>query len=325
MSAQPTEIRDFIESNWDSLDNLSDRLSKVPLDNMKEIVRFFDRKQVEGNEWTKAVVVEKINDEQLEDKLVHPSFIERTDKYRITLHYRVVDVQEVSYSEALDDVEEMATELQRILDLQWNPSDRTGVWFLSQYYWEKFDHLDSAQPELVRGVQIRLTNVAGTDDTTYTGFNGILIFDITDSDADFPPNANYTYLAVTNVSTSEGWVQIPYLTKDKSQGHGVPYLGRGAFAGTFTALTYANRENMQGTTIDKIPKIYLPQTTDPVIGEQATVTFLNSVTNNESAPNTMTKKMFMKISRISDEVPDSGIMEQRIDGTLVKQSEVTFS
>ena len=193
MVSQATEIRDLIETNWDSQDNLNDRLSKVPLDNMKEIVRFFDRNQVEGNEWPKAVVVRKINDDEKEDRTVHPNFIELTDKYEITVYYRVVDVQEQSYSEALDDVESMGTEVQRILDLEFNPSTMTGPLFTANYFWFASDHLDSNQPELRRTMKLTLYQIVGIGDKVYSGFDGTLIFDDSDSSGDNLPGADFTY------------------------------------------------------------------------------------------------------------------------------------
>jgi hypothetical protein len=292
---------------------------------MKEIVRFFDRQQVEGNEWSKAVVVRKINDEEQEDKVVHPKYIERTDKYVITLYYRVVDVQEVSYSESLEDVELMATELQRILDLTWNPTTGTSPWFITNYYWTSDDHLDSNQPELRRNVQIRLTNVTGADPQVYTGFDGTLIFDSGDSVGDTLPAGDVQYESMTEVHISEGWVQIPYLTKDQRLGAGVPQLGRGAFAGTFTALTFANRANLEGNTLDKIPQIYLPQTNAPQIGQQASVVFLHVVKNDETTPSVMTTKSFMKINSIEQISEDISLVQYRINGTLIKASEVSFS
>lgn len=326
MVSQATEIKDLIETNWDSQDNLNDRLSKVPLDNMKEIVRFFDRNQVEGNEWPKAVVVRKINDDEKEDRTVHPNFIELTDKYEITVYYRVIDVQEQSYSEALDDVESMGTEVQRILDLEFDPSTMTGPWFTANYFWNAADHLDSNQPELRRTVKMTLYQIVGIGDKVYSGFDGTLIFDTSDSSGDNLPVSDFTYQAVTNVAIEEGWQQISYLTKDQTSGSaGVPFLGRGAFAGTFVALTYANQDDLEGTTLDKIPQMYLPQTNTSLslAGEQGDVVFAYNTTN--PAGSVITTKSFLKISNIQMVSGDKELVQYKITGNLTKPSVVSFS
>jgi len=126
--SQAEEIRDSLDTNW----ALTGRLSKTATASMKEIVRFFDRKQVEGNEWPKAITVEKINDEGDEGTIEHPNYTEVTDYYTVTVRYRVVDVQVPSYSEALTDVEDMAREVQRILRLSWAPATGVGGYFISR-------------------------------------------------------------------------------------------------------------------------------------------------------------------------------------------------
>jgi len=321
MTSQATEIMELIEGAW----SLTGNLSKTPTDTMKEIVRFFDREQVEGNEWTKAVVVRKINDEKKEDRTIHPNFTELIDKYDITLYYRVTDVQFTSYSDALNDMESMGTEVQRILDLEFSPLTTTDGWFTANYFWLAHDHRDEAQPDLRRTVRLRLAQIVGNDDKVYTGFDGTLIFDFTDSVGDNLPTSNFEYEAVTNVNISEGFVQIPYLTKDfraSAGGRGVPYLGRGAFAGTFSALTFAHQDNFD-STLDKLNQIYLPQNNSPQIGQQATVVFLSANTNNNSS--TLTTKSFMKITNLEKISSDAELVQYKITGQLTKPSETTLS
>ena len=322
MTSQATEIMEFIETNW----SLTGTLSKAPTDSMKEIVRFFDRDQVEGNEWAKAIVVRKINDEQKEDRTVHPNYIELIDKYDITIYYRVLDVQFASYSDALDDVELMGTELQRILDLQFNPASAIGPWFTANYYWLAHDHRDSAQPDLQRTMRLRLAQVTGIDDKVYSGYDGILVFDTSDSVGDLLPASDFTYESLGDVSISEGFVQIPYLTKDTRAsrgGAGIPYLGRGAFAGSFTAVTFAQQDNLQGTTVDKIPNIYLPQNNAPLIGQQATAVFLTTEMN--PAGSLATTKSFVKITTVEKITGAAELVRYRIAGQLIKPSETSFA
>lgn len=321
MVSQPTEIRDILEAQW----SLTGRLSKVPLDNMKEIVRFFDRQQVEGNEWPKAVVVRKINDEFDEDKNIRPAFTETIDKYEITLYYRVVDVQEPSYSEALQDIEDMAKETQAILRTQWDPANNVGPYFTSRYYWLKEDHLDQAQPELRRTMVLTLSTLEGGTEDVYTGFSGVLIIDAGETQADNPPGVNYTYTEIYQLNIAEGWEQIPYLTKDIVNGRGVPHLGRGLFRGTWTAETQATKDDFIGNTIDKIPNIYIPQENSPLIGQQASIVMLHSNSNTETTPNVMTTKSFMKINRVEKISDSEDLLKYKLSGTLTKPTEYSFA
>ena len=119
MVSQAETIRNLLFDNW----ALGAELSKVPLDNMKEIVYFYDRKQVEGNEQTKAITVEKINAEANENIVDHPSFSEVQDWYVITIYYRAVDVQQTTFSDALSNVDLMGQEIRRILEINYNPDE----------------------------------------------------------------------------------------------------------------------------------------------------------------------------------------------------------
>jgi len=126
MVSQPTIIRNSLQTNW----ALTGRLTKTVTSNVSEIVRFYDREQVLGNEWPKAVVVRKINAEADENLTIHPHFTEVRDVYEITCYYRVQDVQEITFSDAIEDVEDMGSEVIRILNLTYDPSAGTGIFFV---------------------------------------------------------------------------------------------------------------------------------------------------------------------------------------------------
>lgn len=227
MASQATIIRDSLEDNW----SLTGRLSKVPLDNMKEIVRFFDRQQVEGNEWPKAVVVRKINAEGKENQEEDPNNLTLRDIYEITLYYRVVDVQEISYSEALQDAEDMGTEIQRILDLSFSPSMNNGIFWNVTRDWAKHDHLDSAQPELRRTLTMRLSKKASFDGTLFEGYNGELHFDS-------PLGHNYSQ--IFNIDTVSGYPQIP----EPIVGQSNPVFFTGVLDGILVADMYVHPDDI---------------------------------------------------------------------------------
>ena len=196
MVSQATTIRNLLEAEWD----LPGLLSKDPSDTMKEIVYFFDRQQVEGNEQTKAVVVRKINAEGKENQVEYPNFIEIQDVYEITLYYRIADVQAESYSEGLENVELMGTEVLNILETVFSPSMDNGTFWQVNRTWHKHDHLDQAQPELRRTLTMRLSKITSFDGSLFTGYSGLLHFGTT---------SGHLYVNIQNIVTGGvGYSQI---------------------------------------------------------------------------------------------------------------------
>jgi len=321
MVSQAETIRNLLFDNW----SLGGELSKVPLDNMKEIVYFYDRKQVEGNEQTKAITVEKINAEANENIIDHPSFSEVQDWYVITIYYRAVDVQQTTFSDALSNVDLMGQEIRRILQINYEPSTTTGQFFLSKSRWTKKDMVDQAQPELIRAMEFQLTQITSNEPQVYKGYGGVLIFDVTDPSAggDDEPLINYEYTELSDVVMNEGYVQIPYLTKDKiTNGLGVPYMQRGMFAGQFVATIMAKKDDIGGTTAEKIYNLIKVNTQTPRVGQNTDAVFLHDVTNNESpTPSIFQTKSFMKISNIEKMGSVEGLIEFRLTGTLFKPTE----
>ena len=323
MTSQAETIRNLLFDNW----SLTGELSKTASDNMKEIVYFLDRKQVEGNEQTKAITVEKLNATENEDTNVHPNFTEKTDKYVITLYYRVVDVQQVSFSTALDNIEQMATETQRILSLSVDPSSTTGPFFTKSSRWEKFDMTDQAQPQLERKLFLILSNITSVVPEVFIGYGGLLIFDTSDSQGDSLPVSDFEYTELLDVNINEGFTQIPYLTKDVlTNGRGVPYYQRGLYSGSFQAHINAKKSDIQGSTAEKIYNIFKTQSASPLIGQNIQAVLFHTVSDTESpTPGTFTTKSFMTISQIQKLGGDAELISFRLFGTLRKPSEAIIA
>ena len=196
MVSQATIIRNSLEDNW----SLGGDLSKTPLDNMKEVVYFFDRQQVEGNEQTKAIVVRKINAEGKENQVEYPNFIEVQDVYEITLYYRIIDVTDDPYSTSLANIEDMATETLRILELSFSPSMDNGTFWQVNRTWHKHDMLDQAQPELRRTLTMRLSKISSFDGSLFKGYGGLL---------HFGTESGHLYVNIQNINTGGvGYDQI---------------------------------------------------------------------------------------------------------------------
>jgi len=325
MVAAATTLRNTIKAAW----GLTGELSKVSTGTgatlMDEVVQFFDRFQVVGNEVTKAVVVEKINAEGNETIINHPNFNEIVDIYEITVRYRVVDVDADNYSDSLDFVEQMGTEVVRILKTVYNPSTTLNIYFRTMNNWTNEDVDVGNQRDLQRKLRFSLTTITSDDEEVYSGFGGVLVFDTSESEGDNLPVSDYTFVSVKTIDVDEGFSQIPTLTKDTSQGIGVPLLMRGQFSGTFSALMYAQKTNIIGNTIEKLQNIYRLQIASPVIGQVAEVVLLRSNTNTESPISTLTRKSFMKINRIKENEPDEDLVSYTIIGTLSRPTIFTES
>jgi len=325
MVAAATILRDTIETNW----ALTGLLSKVVTGSgsslMDQVVKFFDRLQVKGNEAVKAVIVQKINAEGNENNVQHPNFNEIIDIYELTVRYRVVDVNADNYSTYIDLIEQMGTEVTRILKTVYNPSSTLNIYFRTAKNWTNEDVDVGNQRDLRRKLRFSLTTITSDDDEVYSGFGGVLVFDTSDSQGDNKPGADYTFASVKNIDADEGFSQIPTLTKDTSQGEGVPLLMRGQFSGTFSALMYAQKTNIIGSTIEKLQNIYRLQAASPIAGQVAEVVLLRSNTNTESTVSTLTRKSFMKINRIKENSFDENLLSYTVIGTLSRPTIFTES
>jgi hypothetical protein len=300
MVSSATEIRNLLESSW----SLTGELSKTSTAQMDIPVKFFDRAQVKGNETPKSITVEKINKEGNETIINHPTFNEVKDMYEITLHYRIRDVLRDNFSTSLENVELMGDETIRILKTKYNPSSTAaGEYFRVQKQWVKEDMYNGNQPEFRRRLFFTISKIVSSQSTdVFTGFGGVLLFDKDDSEGDLP-DSDYSYVAVKNVNISEGYSQIPILTKDVSKGIGVPNLFRGLFSGRFSAVMYAEKSNIIGSTVDKLQKIYRAQTSGSTILKQIPeVVFLH--TNKATIPPLWVDETVYKVG---DEVTESSI------------------
>lgn len=317
MPSQATTIKDLIELNW----SLTGNLAKTPSDIMQEPVFFFDRPQVLGNEVVKAIEVVKINNNNEENIVQHPNFLEVADYYEITIRYRVVDV-ETQYAQSLQDVEEMATELITILDAQFDPNGASAEWFISSKRWRRDDHADQGQPELKRVLALELTQIRGHDDSVFRANSAVMIFDEGLSNGDNLPTGDYNFETVRELSIVEGYPQKPYLTKDKGRGQGVPHLIRGWFSGVFSALIFGRTADVTGSTLEKVTNIYKTQSaTIGLKSQNAEVVMLHNLKNTLSSPQTFQTKSYMRITRIDKLTTDESLLAYRIVGQLTQPSE----
>lgn len=314
MVSQAETIKDAIQSGW----ALTGTLSKTESDTMKEVVKFFDRDQVYGNEYPKAIVVRKINDEGDENIIRHPKFMEVTDIYTITVYYRITDVNPDLFSVALTNVEDMAREVQRIIRLTYNPILAAGTYFITRSFWTKSDLVDQAQPELRRTLQLELTQIKSGSTEVFRGYGGVLSFDTSESIADSKSGTDYIFTEAYEVDLEEGFDSIPYLTNDTTNGANIPQRYTGMFSGMMRCEIFVKESDFLGTTVERLSNIYKLQAAGSLRKELPTIGFAHGEVN--ALNDTLTVFTIVKITSIRKLSSTEQLTKYTLAGTVIKPS-----
>lgn len=309
MTFAADDLRNTIEANW----SLTGELSKTASDNMKETVKFFSRPQIMGNDVSKAIEVVKTNSLENQNVIEHPNFSEKTDIFRIKVRFRLLDVQELTYNDALTNVEDMQDEVIRIVTTVYSPFNGSGTFSTVSRMWTILDNYNTAQPDLIREMEFRLTEIVSEDPAVFRGFGGVMVFDTSASVGDQKPASDYEYEAVYNLRHEEGYGVIPVLTNDDTRGLAVPTLVRGMFSGRMQFETYMKRQDFDGSTIDKLDNIYKTQSSS---GELPEVVLLHAHTNDE--PTTLTVTTRIKVTKLVRWEDDEGLVRVRVEGSVVE-------
>jgi len=279
-------LRDELFTEW----SLSDPLEKVnfsppPVDQGRQYVYFFDRAQIVKNEKAKAVVVEKINHEGDENRIVHPNFSEQADIYEITLYLRVTSVNPDQFDVWLVNMDNMAAEVIRILKTIYDPSSKppTGVFFQTKSDWIKEDvYISGSQPELRRKLRFTLTRITSRTPEVFEGFGGVLIFDVSASQGDNLPVSDYIYTEAYNIQSAYGIPQIA----EPITGTKIPAYFSGIFEGRFNCDMYLKSSDI-GNGTHQINNIG----NELENGEVGEVVLLQQYNNTNSETLTITTKM----------------------------------
>ena len=134
-TSEAQTLKELLFDNW----ALTGELSKIVVGDMNEVVHFFDRGQVPGNKYPKAVVVQKINELGNENIVEHPKFFEQSDTFEVTCFLQVTDSADDTFSKWIDLIQQMTGEVTRILKTAYSPSTTTGEFFRSNTAWTKDD------------------------------------------------------------------------------------------------------------------------------------------------------------------------------------------
>jgi len=322
LSSSAEDLRDIIQANW-QFDGTSGnlRLSKFSADPevnpaflgvMNIPVKFFDRPQVEVNLHPKAIEVVKVTQEGDEGVVQHPQFNEITDNYYIKCRYFLTDVSKDKYSLSQSDMQEITDEVTRILDLTYLPSGNINSYFITRRNWENQDNLTlTKQKELIRILRFSLTKITSNEPEVFTGFGGVLVFDTSASTGDNKPGGDYTYTEAYNVVSQGGFEVIEQLTRDSN---GIAKRASGMYTGQFICEIRAKSSDVVGATTNLLDEIGLLQTS----GELPEVVLLQSVTNTEGVPVTLTQSTKMMITNFQQTYDTEDLVVFKLTGEIIQ-------
>lgn len=317
-TSESQTIKELLFDNW----ALTGELSKVLVGDMTEVVNFMDRDQVPGNKKAKMVTVQKINALGNENIIEHPTFFEQSEIFEITCFLQVTDSADDIFSVWIDLMQQMTSEVSRILKTLYSPSSGTGEFFRTVINWTRDDTFFTDEPMLVRTLRFTLTRILSNSDEVFIGYpgavgnNGVLVFDTSESSGDNLPASDYIYTQVYRVEVVQGWRNIPYITTDSPQTTAIPIYYRGGFSGRFTCMMDLKKSDITPSTLNSLSQIFLPQSN----GELGTAVFLHNVGNTETPPVVLSETLFVNITETQKISENEELVKFHIRGNLTQPS-----
>ena len=317
-TSEAQTIKELLFNNW----SLSGELSKIVTSNMTEVVNFIDRDQVPGNKKAKMVTVQKVNAIGDQDITEHPRYFEQSELFEITCFLQVPDSADDIFSVWIDLMQQMTSEVIRILKTLYSPSSGTGEFFRTITSWTKDDTFFPDEPMLVRTLRFTVNRILSNSDEVFIGYpgavgsNGVLVFDTSESSGDNLPVSDYIYTQVYRVEVVQGWRNIPYITTDSPQTTAIPIYYRGAFAGRFTCMMDLKKSDITPATLNSLSQIFLPQNN----GELGTAVFLHNVGNTEVPPVILSETLFVNITETQKITENEELVKFHIRGNLTQPS-----
>lgn len=311
-TSEAQTIKELLFNNW----ALTGELSNTVVGDMAEVVHFLDRDQVPGNKVAKAVTVQKINALGNESIIEHPKFFEQSDTFEITCFLQVIDAADDQFSVWIDLMQQMNSEVVRILKTQYSPSTTTGEFFRTNTDWTKDDTFLPDDAMLVRTLRFTLTRIVATSNEVFLGYGGVLAFDTSASSGDLLPIADYIYTETLRIQTVQGWRNIPYVTTDSPTTTAIPIYFRGAFGGQFTCEMFLKKSDITSQSLNSLSHIFLPQ----INGELGTAVFLSNTLDTETPPLTLTESIPVNITSIEKISETEELVKFFLRGNLTSNS-----
>jgi hypothetical protein len=307
-TSEAQTIQELLFDNW----SLTGELAKETTDTMTESVHFFERGQVPGNKFPKAITVQKINALGNENIIEHPKFFEQSETFEITCFLQVIDAADDQFSVWIDLMQQMTSEVSRILKTVFAPSTVTGEFFSTNTGWTKDDTFLPDDPELTRTLRFTLSRIVSSSPEVFIGYGGILLFDFSRSSGDSLPTADYLYSQVERVQILQGWRNIPYVTTDSPTTTAIPNFFRGSFSGRFLCNMQLKKSDITPTTLNSLSQIFLPQSN----GELGTASFFHITPNTETPSSSLTELVSVNITNVEKITENERLVEFRISGNL---------
>ena len=307
-TSEAQTIQELLFNNW----SLIGELAKQTTSTMTEPVHFFERGQVPGNKFPKAITVQKINALGNENIIEHPKFFEQSETFEITCFLQIIDSADDQFSVWIDLMQQMTSEVSRILKTVFSPSTVTGEFFRTNTGWTKDDTFLPDDPELTRTLRFTLTRIKSTSPEVFLGYGGVLLFDFAGSSGDSTGTQDYLYTQVERVQILQGWRNIPYVTTDSPFTTAIPNYFRGSFSGRFLCNMQLKKSDITPTTLNSLSKIFLPQTN----GELGTASFFHITPNTETLPFFLTESVQVNITNVEKITENERLVEFRISGNL---------
>ena len=320
-TSEAQTIKELLFNEW----SLTGELSKTVNSNMTEVVNFIDRDQVPGNKKAKMVTVQKVNAIGDQDITEHPRYFEQSELFEITCFLQVPDSADDLFNVWIDLMQQMTSEVIRILKILYSPSSGTGEFFRTVTSWTRDDTFFPDEPMLVRTLRFTISRILSNEEEVFIGYpgavgsQGVLVFDTSASSGDSLPTSDYIYTQTERVQIVQGFRNIPYLTTDGTSITGVPIYYRGQFGGRFACNMFLKKSDITPTTLNSLSQIFLPQST----GELGTAAFLHNVGNTEDPPVLLTESLLVNITEIEKIAENEELVKFNIRGNLVTPS--TFS
>lgn len=309
-------LMEIIRTGWTLTGRLVIEGTAAAASSPKPIL-LFAREQVKDKIKTKAIEVHKKS--PLKSERINEFFTEETDEFLIKIVYKLQGEGKTSWDLMEGDVEDIETEINRIIKTTYNPQTGIGIFFRSTLTWTDADDInnDKQDPILVRELRILLTRFRSRSDNVFDSFQKGVIFDLSaSSNMDSAPGADFSYTEVFEVESFEGFSTIGVQVNNHPDGKGVPLLYDGGFGGTLIMKSYLRSDDI-GSTADKINQIYKRQAN----GEKVEVALVRTFTNNNSQ--TLTKTTIVRIIEVREAAPSSeanALLTWQYIGKIIKPS-----
>jgi hypothetical protein len=184
---------------------------------------------------------------------------------------------------------------------------------INEREWSRDYQNNELRPYVISTLTIKARQITGVTSTP----DGILVFDVSQSNVDSPPILDYQYSKVFNTDITSGYRDFDEFTTVSPN----PNRYSGGFEGSFITNVRVDDSDL-GTTGDKLNQLNLLNDN----GEKATITFIYTDKTDET-PTTITIKNSLKITvdNVKEIYRANGNTIFRVMGKLLEPKTLTTS